>query len=210
MPLASKRAREKRSVGNRIIRLESQTNSTKSSDPAKYLETGSVDNESLSNGAVQKKNILPGSVGTEELGLIQEIISDDTLTLSAPRGLIVDAEGATSGGDLLNVSIGSVRIFVIDETGHIQAQHSPYAQAQGSVTITPSAANTATAASVTFPVNRFTVAPRVVAGVSSPLATVGSSAITTSGCTVTIIRSNTSNTVVTWIATQMTSSTADG
>lgn len=72
--------------------------------------------------------------------------------------------------------------------------------ASGRVTITPSGAGVATAASITFPAGLFPTTPDVIAGVSSPVATVGVSAVTETGFTATIIRSSTTNTVVTWYA----------
>lgn len=72
----------------------------------------------------------------------------------------------------------------------------------GSVTITPSAADTPTTSSVTFPAGLFMFPPNVVATPSSPRATVGISNITTSGCDITIIRNSTTATVVKWLATR--------
>lgn len=90
----------------------------------------------------------------------------------------------------------------------------PYAMAQGSVSITPTA-NTPTSATVTFPTGRFSVTPY---GYASPNTTViGStvqgvavSGISTTGMSVWVYRSNTTSTIVYWQAIQMTSTTAAG
>jgi hypothetical protein len=71
----------------------------------------------------------------------------------------------------------------------------------GQVTITPSAPDEATSAVVTFPAGLFPSVPDVVPGVSSPNASVGVSSITETGCTLTIIRNSTTNTVVRYDAT---------
>lgn len=95
-------------------------------------------------------------------------------------------------------------------SGRLIGPHIGYGEAAGSLSIVPSAANTPTSASVLFPAGRFTVTPLAIAGTSNPIARAGTSAVTTDGCTLTIIRENTSSTVVTWQAKQMTSVSAAG
>lgn len=70
----------------------------------------------------------------------------------------------------------------------------------GSVGVAPSAPNTATPQAIVFPAGMFPSAPDVVAGVSSPNASVGVSNVTAAGFTATIIRNTTTSTVVTWFA----------
>lgn len=79
--------------------------------------------------------------------------------------------------------------------------------AAGHLLITPSAANTATSATVTFPAGRFTEAPRVVPSMGSSVAGttargVGVTAISTTSCRIWFTRSNTTTTSIYWIAVQ--------
>lgn len=80
--------------------------------------------------------------------------------------------------------------------------------ASGSVDITPSAANTPTAVTVTFPVGRFTGTPRVTATANIPraqgpeLVGVGVTGISASAFGAWLIRTTTTTTGVQWIAVQ--------
>lgn len=99
--MVSKRTREKRTIGNRIVRLESQNNEVSSIAPARYLETDVVDSGALATDSVREEHLSPQSVNTEHLGLIREIKSDDRLTVYAPGGLYVDGGGGATTGYLL-------------------------------------------------------------------------------------------------------------
>lgn len=77
--------------------------------------------------------------------------------------------------------------------------------AQGTLTITPDAANTPKAASVTFPASRFSNTPSVVVTARSSVpgtqvTGVGVLSETTSGCTIYLTRTNTTSTGVAWVA----------
>lgn len=79
--------------------------------------------------------------------------------------------------------------------------------AMGSVTITPSAANTPTSAAVTFPVGLFTATPVVLVNPATtvPGTTVtgwAANGVTTSGCNITLTRTSTVATSLTWVAVQ--------
>ena len=75
----------------------------------------------------------------------------------------------------------------------------------GSITITPSAANTPTSANITFPAGRFTAAPTVMV---TPSTTVPGSTVTgwaatgatATGATLWVTRTNTTNTLLNWVA----------
>lgn len=91
--------------------------------------------------------------------------------------------------------------------------HLPYAMAQGVVTVSPTTVGESVSASVTFPVGRFTQAPRVLVNARSTdpaigMSTSGSSA---SGVNIRLVRNLTlASTPIEWQATQMTASNADG
>lgn len=75
----------------------------------------------------------------------------------------------------------------------------------GSVTITPSAANTPTTVAVTFPVGFFSAAPRVFVSLQSQapgteVTGISFKNVTASGFDAVITRTNTSGTTLTWIA----------
>lgn len=83
----------------------------------------------------------------------------------------------------------------------------PKAMQSGVISVTPSAANTPTFADINFTPGQFTAAPKVVA---SPVTTVpgtsvlgvGTDSITASGARICVTRSNTTATIVHWIAIQ--------
>jgi len=77
--------------------------------------------------------------------------------------------------------------------------------AGGSLNIVPTAANTPTSGSVTFPSGRFINAPNAVAtGATTVPGTVvtgvGVTGTTTTGCTIYVTRTNTTSTSVVWVA----------
>jgi hypothetical protein len=110
-----------------------------------------------------------------------------------------------------NLQIGdSSSTITLD--GRLSATHYPFAMASGGVTITP-VANASTAAFVTFPAGRFTVEPNVFTTAdSAATATLETtySAGSTTGANIRVLRSNTTNTAVKWLAIQMTSTNANG
>lgn len=78
-------------------------------------------------------------------------------------------------------------------------------QLSGSVTITPSAANTPTSVTVSFPTGYFSSAPRMslVPATSNPtFVDVSVSNTTASSVDIVMVRSNTTSTSVQWVATQ--------
>lgn len=168
-----------------------------------------------SNGNVNiaaKDFVSIGQIGTNPSHWVQ-LFSNNLVQLGntfGGAGIDLDVTNDTIDITGININIGWNDNEKVNVIGHIINDNLPYAMARGRVTITPTAAGTATSATVSFPSGRFTEAPNVVASVSSPNATVGVSAITTSGCTLTIIRNSTTNTVVQWDAVQMTESSADG
>lgn len=132
-------------------------------------------------------------------------IREATVTSVAPLTVQFDTDttGTVVHGSLSAGLVVGYRVLTLRLARYVWvlgAKGGSPRQARGRITITPSAANTATSASVTFPVGLFPTIPDVIAGVSSPNATVGTSSITTSGCTLTIKRDSTTNTVVTWDA----------
>jgi hypothetical protein len=117
---------------------------------------------------------------------------------------------------LLNPLGGDIRFgdstSTITMGGRLNATHLPFAMSTGTVTITP-VANTITGAAVTFPSGRFTVAPYVYTDAQSAATAVTNtshSGVSTSGATIYVLRTNTTNTIVRWMAIQMTSSAANG
>lgn len=83
----------------------------------------------------------------------------------------------------------------------------PTAMASGRESVTPSAANTPTAKTVTFPAGRFTTAPNVVVAAETTVpgtqvTGVGFDNVTTTGFTIYVTRTNTTATIVQWTATQ--------
>lgn len=91
--------------------------------------------------------------------------------------------------------------------GPIGWDYLPARIASGRVDITPSAANTPTSRTVTFPAGRFTATPDVlVAPITSvPGSTVlgaGHTGASASSCTVWLTRTNTTSTSVAWVAVQ--------
>jgi hypothetical protein len=92
----------------------------------------------------------------------------------------------------------------------------PYATAAGSVTITVSALNTPTSATVTFPTGRFSVAPLMQTmgastGPGTNVTGTAATSITTSSTLIWLTRvGNTAATPVHWLAIQMTPTTAAG
>ena len=116
----------------------------------------------------------------------------------------------------LNIEGGTVEIgnssSTVTLSGRLNATHYPFAMSTGTVTITP-VANAITGAAVTFPSGRFTVAPFVYTDAASAASTVRStshSSITTTGATIYVYRTNTTSTIVRWMAVQMTSGAANG
>lgn len=84
----------------------------------------------------------------------------------------------------------------------------PYRVLTGMVTVTPSAANTPTSVTVTFPAGRFTATPIVVAiphttAPGTQVTGVGIGASSASGCTIVGTRTNTTAFTVSWIAIQV-------
>lgn len=144
-------------------------------------------------------------------------------TISAVSPLTVRYDTDTTGTVVHGTLVGSLGIgnrvltlrlaryvWVLGRRGGF-----PYGKAQGRVQITPSAANTPTGVSVTFPVGRFTVAPRlqVTAATAVPgtvVTGVGYSGTTSAGTTVYVTRTDTTTTPVDWSAEQMLAGSADG
>lgn len=123
----------------------------------------------------------------------------------AATGLFLNNDGG-------NIGLGDAS-SIITLLGRLNATHLPYAIAMGSATVGSAASGANAAANVTFPAGRFTVAPFVFAISSNGRVTMATSAITTSGCTLT--GSNWSPATMPsatyyWIAVQMTSTTAAG
>jgi hypothetical protein len=89
-----------------------------------------------------------------------------------------------SGGD---IALGN-SLTTVDIIGRIDATHYPWAVAAGSGTIAaPTALNTISTASVTFPASRFTVAPIVVASINTDatnMRIIRVSGVTTTGFTI--------------------------
>lgn len=132
-------------------------------------------------------------------------IREATVTSVAPLTVQFDTDttGTVVHGSLSAGLVVGYRVLTLRLARYVWvlgAKGGSPRQASGRITITPSGSGVATSASVTFPASLFSVTPDVLASVSSPNATVGVSSITSSGCTLTIIRNSTTNTVVTWHA----------
>lgn len=137
---------------------------------------------------------------------------DSNEIIAVNNGVIASLNLQADGG---TVNIGGTTAATVNlNASRILATHYPYAMSAGDVDIIP-VANTPTAATVTFPAGRFTQAPIVTtqANTSVPGSVVtgtGATAISSTGFTMYLRRTNTSNTTVMWQAIQMTSSNASG
>lgn len=195
------------------------------------LTTTALTTKHGTSGVVPSLKLIAGNTWPEtELSVTAEKVTlSGTTTLQALSATasfnVVVASAITGNGGTLGVNgnltvNGSVNTNNNDlstGSGRVLTTHLPYAVAQGRVTITPSAADTPTGVSVTFPTSRFTTAPRVQitpASSANPTTTgvkgVGYTGTTASGTTVWLTRGNTTATPVDWTATQMQSGNADG
>lgn len=138
--MPSNRYRGNKSVGNKLNRLETQVTTSAKSTADPHLSTGvvqdnnlaaeSVSETSVANRAITEDKIARGAIGTEHLGVINELASDSDMRLRAGVGTVI-VEGAASGSaDLFQVknSAGTV-VHKIDSVGRMQNTNQPYFQA---------------------------------------------------------------------------------
>ena len=131
-----------------------------------------------------------------------------------PRVVLEGADlNGSAGAIVLEVPGGQVALpFGTDLAlfGDLIAEQLPLRFAAGQITITPSAANTPTAARVTFPPGRFTRRPIVLATAATNVPGTQVTGVGVFGADaagtfvdVYVTRTNTTATIVTWIAVQM-------
>lgn len=133
---------------------------------------------------------------------------------TAARATLVTSYTPTSSNPLIvwrgDATVGQQIEFTTDGTNwfHVNAYATgaqPNPIAMGTVSITPSAPSTPTSTAVTFPAGLFTTAPTVM---TNPVTTVpgttvlGTSAngVTATGCNITVSRTSTVATVISWLA----------
>lgn len=111
---------------------------------------------------------------------------------------------------------GTVQVFGYSKGSVTQPKViQPYATSAGTLNIVPSAANTPTSATVTFPVGRFSQPPVVTVSANTTVPGTTVLGVSSGGSTATsvliwVTRTNTTSTSISWQATQMTSTSGDG
>lgn len=143
---------------------------------------------------------VPGTAGSGLLTTSWLGVDDDPaacmLALSAPRGQALVFQNYTS----------TTATACGDNYVDGAAAGPPTVTVGGGVVITPSAANTPTKVTVSFPANMFTTPPVVVATANTTLpgnevTGVGVGSVTAAGADIWLTRTNTTSTKVSWIAT---------
>jgi hypothetical protein len=153
---------------------------------------------------------------TSSTGHAFQVGADNATNLRIDNNEVTALNNGAVSTLLLNPLGGDVSIGTSASTttlgGRLDATHYPFAMSTGTVTITP-AANAITGAAVVFPSGRFTVAPFVYTDANSAATAVTNtshSGVSTSGATIYVLRTNTTSTIVRWMAVQMTSAAANG
>lgn len=125
--MASNRKRSNSSIGNKINRIDSKVARTEKStqgphlDPegisSEHLGTESVSERTIAARAITEDKLARGAVGTEHLGVVNELTSDSNLAFNAGPGYIIlnGQQYATTppSGDLYTVAIDSNGQLVI-------------------------------------------------------------------------------------------------
>ena len=98
--MASRRSRDKDSVGNKlnsltdkVSRAERSTSIGTNEVKEENLAPNAVSSDALQTNSVTSDAIDRGAVGTENLGIVSKINSDASLTLSVPSGSAIVLEG---------------------------------------------------------------------------------------------------------------------
>ncbi|CAN7242649.1 DUF859 family phage minor structural protein [Microbacterium sp. LjRoot45] len=165
---------------------------------------------SATNDAEPSSTAHAFQIGADTSG---NLVIDPNEIMARNNGAVSTLGLNSDGGDIiLGGASSSIQIL-----GRINSAHTAYAEAQGLVDITPSAADTPTGVSIVFPVGRFNRAPRLqvtaattVPGTATGVKGVGYSGTSASGTTVYLTRGSTTTTPVAWHATQMFESSTDG
>lgn len=103
--MASNRYRSNRSLGNKINFIDSRLSDTQKDtanphmDPSyivsDYLSIDSVTSESIANRAATELQVGRGSIGTEHLGIINQIITDSGVVFrGTPGNIVISVRGA--------------------------------------------------------------------------------------------------------------------
>ena len=123
--MATDRSRANRSLGNRINDVNGRLRGVEnnSSDPtisdgfitSDHLGIESVDELAIAPGAVTADKIARGAVGTNQLGVVNQIVTDNDLTISTgPDGYV-----ALEGDNYPLPEAGSTSLLGFDETGRV-------------------------------------------------------------------------------------------
>lgn len=154
-------------------------------------------------------------VVTSTASPVQVVLENDASATSRP--VSGNAAGPVAAGDRVLLARQRRRLTIISNPSaqarlvtQVASLTSGLAtatrEAGGRVTITPSAANTATSIAVTFPTGLFSASPEVMV---TPYTTAGAavtacsaSSITATGCLIWLTRTNTTPTILGWTAKQ--------
>lgn len=139
--MVSRRYRDKSSVGTRLNRLQSEVLTAKREHlviTERDLEENSVSSFALQPKSIGPEHLQRGAVGTENLGVINEITTDTGLALVLPDGSRAYLGNSITDGSFFD--LGTSDLDNITTTGaYIQstvvngtlARHYPYASAAG-------------------------------------------------------------------------------
>lgn len=147
-----------------------------------------------------------------EIGVVQGTASGSPSAPALPTGAIEIARKVVAAGDTDTSSGAAVSS---SDASFARMMNQPYAEAVGTVTITPAEGGAAATQAVSFPAGRFRVAPRVMLTMTSGM-TAGTTvnywvqSVTADGAVIGVSRSNTTNVSLVWHAIQMTTTAANG
>lgn len=217
--MASRRYRSRTSLNSNLADLNSKVSQATKRPNITRVAENSITSVSISEGGVTSDNLAENSITSDKIApssVVTTSIANGTVTREKiDPGLFDNLEVDSLTADFAvttpNLDLyGSGDSFEFD--GRIRGNYYPYAMATGSVVITP-VASTPSFVTVSVDAGVFSGVPIVIA---TPNTTVPNLVSSFSISTVTynvstqvvtfrvyIIRSNTTNTVVNWTATQM-------
>lgn len=134
--MPSNRYRGNKSIANKINKIDSKLAASEKSAKDPHLSSGIIVSENLNAGAiisdglaeraVTEDKVARGAIGTEHLGIVNQLTSDSDLRIRAGTGTVIVEGAATGTADIFQVkNSAGTAIHSINYLGHITSSAQP-------------------------------------------------------------------------------------